>query len=126
MSHLDSVEPTSLGELAEHMGVTASTMSISVSRLERQGYLRKDRDVVDGRVVSLRLTEAGEAVRAAQSVLDPELVGAMFDELSPQELERGLDGLSILAEAASRSIKSRKASRAEEVSSTDAPTTRIN
>ena len=33
LSHLDSVEPTPLSQLASHMGVTVSTMSIAVDRL---------------------------------------------------------------------------------------------
>ena len=35
LSHLDSVEPTPLSQLASHMGVTVSTMSIAVDRLVR-------------------------------------------------------------------------------------------
>ena len=44
LDHLDSVEPTSLHSLARHMGVTASTMSLNVDRLEQAGYLRRQRD----------------------------------------------------------------------------------
>ena len=41
LDHLDDVEGTSLLELARHMGVTASTMSLTVDRLERGGYARR-------------------------------------------------------------------------------------
>ena len=43
LDHLDDVEGTSLLELARHMGVTASTMSLTVDRLERGGYVRRAR-----------------------------------------------------------------------------------
>ena len=35
LDHLDAVEPMGLLDLAKHMGVTASTMSLTVDRLER-------------------------------------------------------------------------------------------
>jgi len=61
LSHLDAVAPTSVGELAGHMGVTASTMSLTVKRLERGGYVARRRDPADRRVVQLRLTDKGNA-----------------------------------------------------------------
>ncbi len=36
LDHLDAVEPTSLGQLAAHMGVTVGTMSVAVERLVRR------------------------------------------------------------------------------------------
>src|SRR6185295_14786673 len=65
LDHLDAVEPTSLNELAAHMGVTASTMSIAIDRLEQSGYVVRERETSDRRRLGLRLTEAGERVREA-------------------------------------------------------------
>ena len=59
LDHLDAVEPTLVGELAEHMGVTPSTSSLSLSRLERQGYVMRLRDPGDKRRVKVLLTPAG-------------------------------------------------------------------
>src|SRR5215472_17217846 len=59
LDHLDEVEPTGLLELAKHLGVTASTMSLTIDRLVRGGYVRKQADRVDRRRVGLRLTRAG-------------------------------------------------------------------
>src|SRR6266850_320594 len=70
LDHLDEVDPTTLTDLAGHMGVTAGTMSLSIDRLERKGYVRRVRDTVDRRRVQLRLTTAGVRVREANSVLD--------------------------------------------------------
>jgi DNA-binding MarR family transcriptional regulator len=105
LSHLDDVEPTSVSELAEHMGVTVSTMSISVGRLGRQGYVDRRRSAADGRVVELRLTEAGRRVRDAQSVLDPELVKDLLERLPPGDRSRALDGLTLLGRAADDMIR---------------------
>ena len=47
LDHLDDVEGTSLVSLARHMGVTASTMSLTVDRLERGGYVTRERSEGD-------------------------------------------------------------------------------
>jgi DNA-binding MarR family transcriptional regulator len=57
---------TSLLELARHMGVTASTMSLMADPLERGGYVRRDRSNQDGGRVDLRLTAAGELIASGE------------------------------------------------------------
>lgn len=99
LDHLDPVEGTSLLQLAEHMGVTASTMSLNVDRLERRGYVTRERDTADRRRVLLRLTPSGTKVTQAQSVLDPRRVKLLLAELSPTQRGTALAGLRILAEA---------------------------
>lgn len=104
LDHLDDVEPTTMNDLARHLGVTASTMSLSVDRLVRGGYIARVRDPRDQRRVQLRLTEAGVAIKRRQKVLEPELVAAMLNRLQGEDRERALDGLRLLAEAASELI----------------------
>jgi DNA-binding MarR family transcriptional regulator len=89
-------------QLAAHMGVTASTMSITVDRLVQRGYVIRAVGAEDRRRVELRLTPAGLRVRGPQEVLDAALVGDMIDLLGPQERERALFGLELLASAAAR------------------------
>ncbi len=105
LDHLDAIEPMSLTSLAEHMGVTPSTMSLAIDRLERRGYVRRRRDAKDARRIQLRLTAAGVRVREAKSVLDPDRVGALLACLTPEEREKGLHGLALLAKAAGESMR---------------------
>jgi DNA-binding MarR family transcriptional regulator len=107
LDHLDEVEPTSLMVLARHLGVTPSTMSITIDRLVRGGYVSRKRAAQDGRVVALRLTEAGLRIRREKSVLDPALVRSMLSRLSSEELDQALGGLETLARAASDQMESR-------------------
>jgi len=100
MDHLDPVHATTLSTLARHMGVTPSTMSIAVDRLVKLGYVLRELDEVDRRRVRLRLTEAGVRVCAESSVLEPDLVRAMLDQLSPTDRRDALRGLALLARAA--------------------------
>jgi MarR family transcriptional regulator, organic hydroperoxide resistance regulator len=108
LSHLDSVDPTPISELATHMGVTVSTMSIAVDRLERQGYVTRARAESDARVRHVRLTAAGERLRAAQKVLDPALVRAMLSRLSPADRRDALRGLELLGRAAQEQVRARR------------------
>jgi DNA-binding MarR family transcriptional regulator len=105
LDHLDESEPTTLLELARHMGVTVSTMSLNVERLVRRGYVRRTRDSEDRRRLRLLLTAAGLRLREASSVLEPARVSAMLDELDADELARALKGLELLARAAERRMK---------------------
>ena len=108
LDHLDELEPTSMLTLAGHMGVTASTMSLTVDRLVRSGYVTRDRDAIDGRKVALRLTKDGVRVKERKSVLDRDLVAAMLGRMRPRERSAGLAGLEILAKAAAEFIGSRR------------------
>ena len=106
LDHLDDVEGTSVLALAQHMGVTASTMSLTVDRLERGGYVRRERSPQDGRRVDLRLTEAGVGIKKQQKVLEPELIAAMLQRLDPASRREALHGLELLAKAAKEMIAS--------------------
>lgn len=100
LDHLDTVEPTCLMDLARHMGVTPSTMSLQMERLVRRGYVERSRDPQDRRRVNLRLTAAGERIREAKSVLEPPRVRGMLAQLAPEDLADALRGLGLLARAA--------------------------
>jgi DNA-binding MarR family transcriptional regulator len=104
LSHLDERDPTMVGELAEHLGVTISTMSLTLKRLEAAGYVLKEREESDRRVMNVRLTEAGVRVRDAQTLLDPERVHRVLAELDPRQRKSALEGLVLLAEAADRMV----------------------
>jgi MarR family transcriptional regulator, organic hydroperoxide resistance regulator len=104
LDHLDEIEPTALAALAAHMGVTASTMSITVERLVRGGYVSRIRDLNDTRRVQLRLTESGVRIKSEKSVLDPERVRAMLANLTREERRRALTGLALLARASQQAM----------------------
>lgn len=106
LDHLDDVEPTTLAGLAAHMGVTPSTMSLSIDRLERRGYVLRKRDAQDQRRVHLRLTPAGVRVKEAQSVLEPIRVKGMLERLPSEEREAAVAGLALLARTASEFMAS--------------------
>lgn len=102
LDHLDEFDPTTVNDLARHMGVTAATMSLTLDRLERKGYLARSRDTADRRRVHVRLTSAGIRIRSASSVLDPPRVEALVARLGDEERAAAIRGLALLADAAQR------------------------
>jgi len=100
LSHLDVDDPTMVTELADFLGVTPSTMSLNLKRLEFGGFIERSRDPADRRVMNVLLTESGVDAREQAAPFDPERVAAMLGRLRPDERRRALDGLAILADAA--------------------------
>ena len=100
LDHLGEDSATTLSQLASHMGVTVSTMSLAIRRLVAEGYVDRRRDSGDGRRVCLSLTPAGARIKEAKSTLDPQRVAAMLEALSTEERSSALHGLALLARAA--------------------------
>src|ERR1700685_2231295 len=111
LDHLDDIDGTNLLELARHMGVTASTMSLMVDRLERGGHVTRERSKEDGRRVVLRLTAAGGRIQRQKNVLEPNLVEALLGHLDEHQRNEALRGLELLAEAAREVVTSGELSR---------------
>jgi DNA-binding MarR family transcriptional regulator len=111
LDHLDAVRPTTLSKLAEHMGVGRSTMSITVARLVRGGYIARRPDKRDRRTAGLTLTAAGKRIQEQNSVLNPQLVRQMLKMMEPAEAERALAGMECLARYAAILLRQRKRER---------------
>jgi DNA-binding MarR family transcriptional regulator len=107
LDHLDEIDPTGLNDLASHMGVTASTMCLTVDRLVRAGYVKRGPDPRDGRRVALRITRSGARVRDKKTVLDRDLVRALLLRLAPAARREALHGLETLAGAADEIVRHR-------------------
>jgi DNA-binding MarR family transcriptional regulator len=111
LDHLHATRATKLTKLAEHMGVGRSTMSITVTRLVRAGYIARRRDEKDARCLSLTLTRAGARVKEQNTVLEPALLSEMFRWMPARELETALQGIECLAKYARILLRRRKRGR---------------
>jgi DNA-binding MarR family transcriptional regulator len=111
LDHLHPARATTMSKLAEHMGVGRSTMSITVRRLARRGYIACKRNKDDARSVYLTLTRAGARTRELNTLLDPELVAEKFNLMSPATLEGALQGMESLAKSASVLLRRRSRGR---------------
>jgi DNA-binding MarR family transcriptional regulator len=68
-------EPVRLGPLAKRLGISPSTLTRNLERLEKDGLVAREPDPEDARASRVRRTGAGE--RAARRVADQELAFAV-------------------------------------------------
>jgi len=59
----DGERGPTVGEIGEKLFLETSTLTPLLKRLEAAGYLRRQRDAADERVVRITLTDAGRALR---------------------------------------------------------------
>ena len=101
LAHLERHRPVSPAELAAHLGVVPSTLSATLKRLGKLGYLSRFPGKLDRRRVELLLTAKGARAMQATSVLETARVRKLLRRLTPEERQRACEGLRLLAKAAS-------------------------
>jgi DNA-binding MarR family transcriptional regulator len=100
LAHLDERDAMTASDLARHLGIVASTLSATLTRLEKLGYITRTPAAADRRIAELRLSKTGARAMQGSSVLESARVAALLDELTPGEQQLALDGLGLLARAA--------------------------
>ena len=91
--------PASCGQVAEHLGITASTASALIERIVRRGLVERGIRAGDRRVTDLRLSARG---RQLLDEIDPSKRGAItasIDDLAPDDRARLAELLDRLAAA---------------------------
>ncbi len=98
--HLDRSVPRSLTDLARHMGLSRSTLSEAVTKLETFGYAQKaPPGAGDKRRIRIVLTSKGvDAVRRT-SVLESRRLHAVLRRLPARQRAQAVAGLEALARA---------------------------
>jgi len=100
LSHLDRDRGMSPRDLAAHLGVAPSTLSATIARLARLGYITSEAATSDKRQRELRLTAKGAEAMASTSVLDADRVRDVLRKLTKEERSRAVRGLALFARAA--------------------------
>lgn len=76
-----------LTALAEKLDVKPGAVTAMIDRLGRSGFVLRESDASDRRVIRVRLTEAGEAILIRAHELRKEIVAKYMEKLSPDEVE---------------------------------------
>jgi len=77
--------PLAMGELARRVGTTEKTLTGVVDRLEREGYVQRERDAADRRLVRVRLSQRGEDAYRRIDGLVNDKVAELLALLDPPE-----------------------------------------
>lgn len=93
---LDEYGAMPISKLAKYILVKPSTVTGIIDRLEHKGLVKRERNQVDRRVVTIDLTEPGKKLAAeAPPPIPKEIVDGLRD-LSPQEVKNIVESLAIL------------------------------
>ena len=97
--------PFTLGELAEMHSVSAPTMSKTVNALEERGWVTRTRSEEDRRIVHITLSAEGQQVLDDIETQTRGRISEYVNDLTDQERETLLAGLTILGDRFDRSAR---------------------
>lgn len=84
--------------IAERLKVTAGTLTTAVVQLERKGYLIRERDQKDKRIVHILPTSDGRQAQQYHMEFHKNMVDAAVDRLTEEETEvfvKALDSIAV-------------------------------
>lgn len=76
-----------MGEIAHDLRITVGTLTTSINRLIKKGYVQRKRIEEDRRVVLVSLTESGKKVFDVHSVFHKEMIDEIIENFNGDELE---------------------------------------
>ncbi len=91
-----SHEPHTLSELAARHGVAPSTMSRSIDLLVRRGWVGRESDPSDRRLVIVQVTDAGQAAHRAMDQQIEDALTQRIEALSDIERNQLVAGMQVL------------------------------
>ena len=86
--HLLREHPASCGQVAEHLGITASTATALIERIVRRGLVERGTHEGDRRVTDLRLSERGHLLLVETDRGKRGVITESIGELSGDDRER--------------------------------------
>jgi len=95
-----------LGELSKRLGITASTLTRNVARLEDRGFLCRIGDADDGRAQRVALTATGRQATVEVGLQEIEFARSVLECLPPGSVTSTLDGFNQLLSAVRRATES--------------------
>ncbi|EEL51294.1 MULTISPECIES: MarR family winged helix-turn-helix transcriptional regulator [Bacillus cereus group] len=88
---------TTIGNIASELGLSHNTASEHVKRLIQKGFVIKERNKQDERVVNLALTTEGKEALAKHTLLDEEKLKVLESQFSKEEQQLIEKAFSLLA-----------------------------
>jgi DNA-binding MarR family transcriptional regulator len=91
-------ESRTMSETAATLGITTGTLTVAIDRLVRKGYVERQRDLRDRRVVRIRLTKKGKLAFRMHNKFHTLLVERLTEPLNDPEKAILLDTLQSIAQ----------------------------
>ncbi len=79
--------PKSMGSIAKSLDITLGTLTVSITNLEKKGYVRREKSLNDKRVVNVMLTEKGKKLFRLHKKFKQNIMKSIIIDLTNQEKE---------------------------------------
>lgn len=86
LMHLSRQPNCSQAALAEFLEVSPAAIAVSIKKLEKGGYIRRETDESDNRVHQVTITPKGEQVILKSITMFQEVEAQMFENFSDEEM----------------------------------------
>lgn len=100
-------------DIAQELGITLASVTVSIKKLEKKGYVSKEKCAEDGRRVLVRLTRAGQRAEISHRYFHRQMAHAVERAIPAEERTIVLNGFRTIDEFFTR--------KAEELEGGNAP-----
>lgn len=88
----------SMSQVAQYLNISMGTLTTSVGKLVKKGYVERFRIPEDRRVVKIRLTEAGAKAVSAHNAFRSRMLREAVSEMSPEEVDTFIQGMENISQ----------------------------
>lgn len=99
LMELTQAAPLSQGELSKRLNLEKSTVSRLVSVLNRRGWIERDRNPADKRIVEIQLTDTGKQAANTLSAARQLKFDKVLSSIPKNRRDDVIDALNVLVEA---------------------------
>ncbi|WAA08906.1 MarR family winged helix-turn-helix transcriptional regulator [Fervidibacillus albus] len=99
LKKISLLNTTSVQLLGKELNVTKSGMSKVITKLEKKGYIKKEKDQADGRVCCLIVTPQGRNVLKDIAASYSDYIGRALNDVGESEKEEAIKSLEIFYNA---------------------------
>lgn len=75
-------------EIAERLDISSAAVAVSLKKLEKGGYIKKDLDTTDNRINQIEVTEKGKYVVEKSHLIFEEIEKTIFEGFTEEEIEK--------------------------------------
>jgi MarR family multiple gene transcriptional regulator MgrA len=75
-------------EIAERMDISPAAVAVSLKKLERGGYIKKDLDTADNRIHQIQVTQKGQEVVEKSHLIFEEMEKTIFKGFTEEEIKK--------------------------------------
>ena len=115
LESIDKLQGATITDIAQDLDITPPSVTVMVKRLEKKGYITKERSGEDARRVQIVLTPEGRRAEIAHRYFHRKMVRAITKDLNQAEREAILSGLTKMNSFMQMSLEEFACGKDEEV-----------